>query len=523
MESTGTIRVKQDIADRRAADERGASAPARTASESANPALFLWPPLILAIVLLWFVPMGTSLGLDESGNWWVVKDGIGQMFERARFWPGGQSILFNFLVIGARAIGGDSDIAMRVPALLAALGTLPVLYRLGVRLANPLAGMFACLAFVSMGEVIYVASVLRPYSLAILFVTAAMLMLVRWMDNGSWKYGVAYAVLASLTLYATVLYGTMFLVHAIYAMTRIRKRDSAIGFKNLASAWIGCGLMLLPLVRMVAGSLSNRARETYLGVPSAAEVLASVVPPLLAAAILLGILTAVAMKRPIRWESAARSGSFWMPVLWGVTPPLILLLLSLFTDIRLFAPRYFLANAPGIALAAGLAFSAIAPFGIGRLIAGCVVLAAILNLGVGEHFQRGLHDFRGAVQMVRDFGTTPDTPVLVVGSFIESQSIENLRNPEMFDVMFSAESRYRMPGHLIGLPIILSDEAQAYLEEIYSTTLKNSPRFVFFGPLSAEFYRTWLMGRSKEAGFVIRSQAASGGLGVVLFERGSPR
>lgn len=29
---------------------------------------YLWPPLVLSIVLFWFVPLGSSLGLDESGN-----------------------------------------------------------------------------------------------------------------------------------------------------------------------------------------------------------------------------------------------------------------------------------------------------------------------------------------------------------------------------------------------------------------------------------------------------------------------
>ena len=48
-----------------------------------NEARYLWPPLILGIVAVWVVPMGSSLGLDESGNWWVIKDGLAAMIERA--------------------------------------------------------------------------------------------------------------------------------------------------------------------------------------------------------------------------------------------------------------------------------------------------------------------------------------------------------------------------------------------------------------------------------------------------------
>ena len=46
-------------------------------------ARFLFPPIVLCILLLWIVPMRTSLGGDEAGNWWVVKDGLKQTWERS--------------------------------------------------------------------------------------------------------------------------------------------------------------------------------------------------------------------------------------------------------------------------------------------------------------------------------------------------------------------------------------------------------------------------------------------------------
>ena len=79
--------------------------PIRTADSVAERAesRYLWPPLILSILLLWLLPMGNSLGLDESGNWWVIKDGVSKMLERSRIWTGGESVLFNLLVMAARA------------------------------------------------------------------------------------------------------------------------------------------------------------------------------------------------------------------------------------------------------------------------------------------------------------------------------------------------------------------------------------------------------------------------------------
>src|SRR6266404_9171016 len=94
------------------------------ASEQAE-SRFLWPPIIIAVVLLWIVPMGSSLGNDEASNWWVVKDGLKQAVARAnssQSLPGSQSILYNLLPIAARAIGGDSEIVLRFPSVLAMSG-----------------------------------------------------------------------------------------------------------------------------------------------------------------------------------------------------------------------------------------------------------------------------------------------------------------------------------------------------------------------------------------------------------------
>ena len=255
------------------------AAPPSSPASELEESRYLWPPLIMSVVMLWFVPMGTSMGCDEAGTWWVIKDGFHSMLERAAWWPAGQSILFNLLVMGARGIGGDRDFVMRIPALLMSLGTLVLLYRLGKRLAGPLAAMFACLAFVVMQEVMAVASVIRPYSLATLLVTGAMLALVAWLDTGRLRYGIAYVMLAGLTPYAHYVQGLMFIVHAVYAALRIRARDSAIRPLDILLAWFASGLLMLPLLERALSLYSRRAVDTYLYFPNATAVLASVVPP----------------------------------------------------------------------------------------------------------------------------------------------------------------------------------------------------------------------------------------------------
>ena len=482
-------------------------------------ARYLLPPLILGIILLWIVPLGSSLGLDESGNWWVVKDGVREMLVRARVWPGGQSVLFNFFVIGARSIGGDSDVAMRIPSLLMAMGTLVLIYRLGKRLAGPLAAMFSCLIFVAMREVIYVASTVRPYALAILLVTGAMLALINWLDSGELRYAGVYVVLAALTAYATYLYCMMFLVHASYAIVRMRMRDTRVRPAALIGAWIACGILMLPLAAQVLPAYSRRAGETYLPTPNVEEILASLIPPVVGGAIGLGMILALALRKPMAGSlQPFRHG--WVLAVWALTPPAIILLLGFVTDLQLFAGRYYLANAPGVALVLGLLLSALEPIWLRRFVASAIIISAILMYGVNEHFMRGLFDYRGAVAAVREqVKDDPETPVILTSGFTESQKLANVLDPTLSQPLFAPLLRYQIPGHLVFVPSSPLDEDNPYIDQVFTTTLRNQPKFIVVGLLNAEFLRVWLLGRGRDLGFHVHSHENYTGISVVVFER----
>ena len=482
-------------------------------------ARYLLPPLILGIILLWIVPMGTSLGLDESGNWWVVKDGVREMLARAQMWPGGQSVLFNFLVIGARSIGGDSDVAMRIPSLLMALGTLVLIYRLGKRLAGPLAAMFSCLIFVAMREVIYVASTVRPYALGVLLVTGGMLALVNWLDSGKLLYAGLYAVLAALTAYATYPYCIMFPVHAAYALGRMRMRNTPVRPAALLGAWIASGILMLPLAAQVLSLYSRRAEESYLSTPNPEEILASVIPPVLAGAIGMGMIVALALRKPMA-SSFKPFPQSWVLGVWALTPPAIILVGGFVTNLWLFAGRYYLANAPGVALALGLIVSALEPIWLRRFLASAIIISAILMYGVNEHFMRGLHDFRGAVAAVREHvKDDPATPVIVMSGYVESR--KHFLDPAFSQVLVAPLIRYRIPGQLIFAPLSALDEDNPYIDQVFTTTLRSKRKFLVVGLFNAEFLRVWLLGRGRELGFHVRSHENYHEAVVVVFERGS--
>jgi len=477
------------------------------------------PLLILSILALWILPMGSSFGLDESGNWWVLKDGFREMVERAAVWPGGQSVLFNLIAMGTRAVAGDSDFALRLPAVVMMIGTLVLIYRLGARLGGPLAAALSCLAFVTMREVIYVASVLRPYALGVLLATGAMLALIRWLDTGRWGSAILYVILAALTPYANYLHGSMFLVHVICAAMRIYRKNTPVNVTGLLGAWLACGILMIPLLREALALYSRRGQEAYLNPPNAAEAFASIVPPVLAGSLLLAVFVHIILRRaPVR-IAHADPDLLWVASVWAVVPPLVLVALGVLSDVELFAGRYYVVNAPGVALSAGILLRSVDPTRFARTFAIILAFFAISYYGFQEGFLRGLFDYRGATEYIRSQVTNLDTPVIVVSGYTEASYFPNVTDPVLSQALLAPALRYRMPGRLIPTPGLLTAEAEIYMESLYSQTLQNQPRFILTGLLGSEFYRAWLVGRTANSGFHMKSRREFSGVLVMVFEK----
>ena len=70
------------------------------------------------VLLLWFGMVSSSFWLDESGTWWIVKDGPAEAVRRAFSWSG-QSPLYYLIAWLSSRVFGLNEIALRLPSVLA--------------------------------------------------------------------------------------------------------------------------------------------------------------------------------------------------------------------------------------------------------------------------------------------------------------------------------------------------------------------------------------------------------------------
>ncbi|MCP3984327.1 MAG: hypothetical protein GY723_08050 [bacterium] len=168
--------------------------------------------------------LGQSLGEDEDqnlrqsihGEW--VPDGQGGYEERLvglgdalRYYPGpnnhvAHSMLAHASIALSNQVFGKqerfaSEIALRMPAFLAGLGTLVAVALLLWRVGHLQAGVFSAFALAIHPWWIQYASEARGYTIAMLFWVGSLLLLLRALQVGAWRSWLAYGAVQLFLLW----------------------------------------------------------------------------------------------------------------------------------------------------------------------------------------------------------------------------------------------------------------------------------------------------------------------------------
>jgi hypothetical protein len=334
-----------------------------------------------------------------------------------------------------------------------------------------------------------------------------MLVLLRWLDRGRFRDAAAYAVFAALTVYAHPLFAPGLVAPALYAMWRSTRKAA------VAATWIATAVLCLPLAPQLLDFYQNRAIRTFTGTPRANQFFASLTPATAATGILAGLLLAYFLIPGITVRWGADRPKTMLLTAWAVFTPALYFALGLFTDIKLFLPRYCLSMAPGLALLAGCAMRSFAPDRARRIMAGSLALGAVAGFGVLARFNHGQQDWRGAMRAVRSVAGGTDMPVLVVSRFVEALGPAQLDDPKLKDILFAPLVIYPAAGNVVRLPSRVDDK---YLEQVVTTVLQNKSSFMLVD-FSDSPVALWLRGRLAPQAPAVRHLGNFGTVDVQLF------
>ena len=99
--------------------------PAASHLRDAAPSERLWIIALgtIAVTQLRFGLITTSFWLDETGTWWIVKDGARVAVRWSLSWSG-QSPLFYLIAWFSSRLFGLNEVALRIPSVLAMSGAI---------------------------------------------------------------------------------------------------------------------------------------------------------------------------------------------------------------------------------------------------------------------------------------------------------------------------------------------------------------------------------------------------------------
>lgn len=482
-----------------------------------------WGLILAALVAfrLCLMPLASSLDTDETGTYWVIQHSLSETIARAVFWPP-QPILYCVIAWVAKQIGGVNELALRMPSVLGMAAAVFLLFRLATRLADRRTAAIAIVVLLCFQPVDFASADARPYALALAASLAATLLLVRWLESGRIMQAVGYAICTAFMIHMQFLFGALLLFHAGYAAQNIRRRKTA-DWRSILLTCLFLMILLTPLAPTILSTVGVRGTLVHVASPHLGDIMTALLPPTVTFAALAGTLFFYLAGGDVHYgQVPGNRATFLFAAGWALVPILVLFAVSLLTHTSVFAPRYLLSAAPGLALLFALGIRGIEPGPARHFVLILVAGVSLATNGALTHFRpsHGSHDWRGVVSAVRTLSDGGRIPVLFQSPFVEAADPRQFLDPARRDMLLAPLSFYPLEGDVILLPDRYSDAAVKYLVEVTSRTLEPSERFLLVISEGGSPFREWLEGRLPA--FQSKSIESFGDLTLTEFDRRHP-
>jgi Dolichyl-phosphate-mannose-protein mannosyltransferase len=465
------------------------------ASLTRNGNFWLAVLLSLSILRFWATPLGSSFWVDEMGTAFVVQHGAND--PTLRVVPQVPASIYYVLPAMAQRFFGASEIAYRVPSLLAMAVALLFIARIASRLIHPDAGWFAAFACLYLRDFNFEAADARPYALATCVTAASLYFLIRWLDRARWKEAAIFAVLAALVWRVHLVLWPIYILFAIYAAARLIRRDTAVRWPQAALIFGLIGVSLMPVLGNALAIYREAKAHVVVDQPEGGDLVATLKLSLIAPVCAIAALLARRLRWP-RVEGVGSADALTLILGWWLVHPLGLYVFSKLTGNSVFVSRYLYVALPGAVLTATLAAAAFLPPVQWKRMA--VVLGLTLLVVMGRWSRPLLShsgsDWRAAAQSLKREMGAGSVPVICPSPFIEAKWPVWQPDYPVSSFLYSHLLVYRLPGKLYAFPRELSPEAAQFAAALSTGPLASAGRFyIYGGDQSVKYWRVWFSAR----------------------------
>ena len=442
---------------------------------------------LAASIALWLLAVRTPLWLDETVSFWQIHGGFSQIGSR----QGLSFAAYSYILWFATKLFGTSEIALRIPSILAMLGALYLLYRAAWELFGREAALIAAILFSLHPIVAFAAIDARPYAFGALAINGAVFLLIRYRRDRSSVLAALFGVASSLVVYFHFLFTVLLpglagcFVLATGGDLRARLRQTGICLAAFAVAF-------LPVVPGLRYMFRTGGTHVFDEAPPIAELGQTLAPsPFFWVFLAVAILAAAA--RRIDWNSPLNRWTLGLCALTGLAPILILYDVSVLTPLHVFVARYRMSGMAGTALFWALLVSRINSRQLrGIFCAGCVLAGVYHQVTTPDAGKHG-YTWKYALEFVNKNTSADGAPVLICSDLPEADHMPMPTGTAVKDsTLFAPLSYYPLNGTVVPLPRALTPEAIRLGTEFLRDAARKQQRFLAMAYWPSYPTLTWL-------------------------------
>jgi hypothetical protein len=371
---------------------------------------FVWVPVFISLVLINYDRYG--LDGDEAASRWYAAMPYASMLAHMRHFDAADTLYYSVLHLWA--LGGHSSQFLRALALIFALASLVVVYRIAALLFDRATAVWSVGVLSTSFMFVTYASDLRTYSMEFLFCSLAALYIVRAMyvpgDERApllfacWSVAALLAHPMAVAWIAALLIGALAFAPERESIARRLRRPS------LAIVLLGIG----PVA--IATRLNGTGGIAFIGPLTFGKIVDSLTYFSGGGSAIIGLLLAALVVCGLMRAPAAQRSKLYLVVFWLFCSIAVMIAIS--TRVDVMEPRYYIHAWIALCIACGAGVRSLASRQ--SLYAGGFILAALiaLNAYVLASNPWRHEDWRAAVALLRGRMAPSDAIVIYTGRYI---------------------------------------------------------------------------------------------------------
>lgn len=411
--------------------------------------------LVLSISV-WFLAIHAPLRTDEAGSYWQISDGFQQIWSRQNL-ALALPAYYYILWLSTKLLG-TSEIALRIPSIVAMLAAAYLFYVVGRRLFGREIAIIGVIIFCFNPITVFEAIDVRAYAFAVLLTNAALLLLLRLRNSDSNRLAACFGLACAGIVYFQLLWVAILPALAV-CFIAFKLRSGKTMWQQCVAAFLAFAIAFTPLVPLLAFLFRSAKSHVFAGSAPLMDVLVLLAPGGIVALGIAGmIVAALALSGTDRRTHYPRWQLLFCCSI-ALIPTLVLFGVDALTPIHVFVPRYCFVAVPGIALCWAMLLGSFRSRLV-RLVL-CISFVAFWAAYYLTTPAASSHggSWKYALQAAQRNASSDNAPVLICSPFPESNYNAMQLEAANDSFFFAPLSYYRLSVPVVLLPMSLNAEA----------------------------------------------------------------